>query len=289
MIIRRRLSTEVRGRTAAITGAASGVGRALALELAKRGANLALSDIDPNGLDRTATQARAFGGQVTTASIDVTDEQAVTDWAESTASTLGGVHMIFNVAGIIHAGNVIQTTTSDIRQIIDVDFWGVVHGTRAFLPHIIDAGGGNIVNVSSAFGLLSAPSYGAYNAAKFAVRGWTDALRHETRLAGHPVSVTCVYPGGIKTPIMANATSAAGTADAERRRHLFNTRIARTEPRDAAHAIVCGALAGRPRVLVGADARVADLLARITGSRYELLIDLAAHYQRRQILPTDTP
>ncbi len=212
---------------------------------------------------------RRTGGTAEGCVLDVTDAGAGYQWAEATADRPGGVHMIWNVAGVINAGDVPASSLADIQRLLAVDFWGVVHGTKAFLPHVIASGDGRVVNVSSAFGLLSAPAYGGYNAAKFAVRGWTDALRQEMRLAGHPVSVTCVYPGEVRTPIMDNSTSAAGAEDARRRRETFNTRVARTEPDRAAALILRGVAARRPRVLVCADAHLADLLARITATGYE--------------------
>jgi NAD(P)-dependent dehydrogenase (short-subunit alcohol dehydrogenase family) len=186
----------------------------------------------------------------------------------------GEVTAVWAVAGIIHAGEVLDAPVEDVAAVVDVDFWGVVHTVRAFLPAVV-ASRGSVVTVSSAFGLVSAPAYGGYNAAKFAVRGWTDALRQEMRLARTGVAVTCVYPGGIRTPIMTGARSAAGVDDARRRRELFETRVARTSPEKAAEIILRGVRAGRPRVLVGADARVADLLARVTGTGYEHLLAVA--------------
>jgi short-subunit dehydrogenase len=190
------------------------------------------------------------------------------------------VSAVWAVAGIIHAGTVLEAPLEDVAAIVDVDFWGVVHTVRAFLPAVVAAGGA-VVTVSSAFGLVSAPGYGGYNAAKFAVRGWTDALRQELRPAGAGVRVTCVYPGGVRTSIMARARSAAGPGDAERRRQVFETRVARMPPDRAAAIILRGVRAGRPRVLVGADARVADLLARVTGTGYERLVAVAARRRAR--------
>ena len=263
------------GQVAAITGAASGIGRALALALGRAGVRLALADIDASRLRDVVAAVRSESGIAESWVLDVADAAAVYDWAEATAAHFGDVQMICNVAGIINAGEVLESSLAEIDRLMAVDFWGVVHGTKAFLPHIIESGGGRVVNVSSAFGLLSAPGYGGYNAAKFAVRGWTDALRQEMKAGGHRVTVTCVYPGGVRTPIMSKSTSSAGTEDALRRREVFDTRVARTDPDRAATVILRGVAAGKPRVLIGADARVADALARVTGTGYERLFQIA--------------
>jgi NAD(P)-dependent dehydrogenase (short-subunit alcohol dehydrogenase family) len=266
-------------RVAALTGAASGIGRELALKLGRAGVRLALADLDAPGLSSVVTAIRAGGGVAEGRVLDVTDAAKVDAWAEATVRRFGAVHMIWNVAGIINAGDVVRSSLAEIEHVVAVDFWGVVHGTKAFLPHIIEAGGGHVVNVSSAFGLISAPGYGSYNAAKFAVRGWSDALRQEMRLSGTDVQVSCVYPGGVRTPIMAHSTSAAGPRDARWRREVFESRVARTDPDHAAEVILRGVHAGRARIMVGADARVADVLARVTGTGYERISEVLHHGQ----------
>jgi len=267
------------GQVTAITGAAAGIGRALTLRLAQAGVAIAAADLDQDGLHAVAAQVQAQGGRIETTVVDVRSAEQVNTWAQQTTARFGAVHAIWNVAGIINAGTVLDSTIEDIDAVMAVDFWGVVHATKAFLPLIIDSGGGRVVNVSSAFGLISAPGYGSYNAAKFAVRGWSDALRQELRHTTPPVQVTCVYPGGIRTPIMTRATSAAGPDDAARRRALFDTRVARTDVDTAADTILRGVAAGRPRVLVGPDAYLADALARITAPGYEPLPALATGYR----------
>ena len=267
------------GRVAALTGAASGIGRSLALRLGRAGAALALADVDEARLADVVYAVRAGGGTAHGRILDVADAAEMDDWAEEVAGRFGAVEMIWNVAGIIKAGDVVSSSLTDLQRLMAVDFWGVVHGTKAFLPHIVAAGGGNVVNVSSAFGLISAPGYGGYNAAKFAVRGWTEALRQEmcqARRGGGPkVDVTCVYPAGVRTAIMNSGTSAAGEDDARRRREAFDTRIARIDPDRAAEVMVRGVRAGRARVMVGRDAYLADLLARLTGSGYQRLTGLS--------------
>jgi NAD(P)-dependent dehydrogenase (short-subunit alcohol dehydrogenase family) len=252
------------GRTAVVTGAASGIGRALAWELAARGAALAISDVDEAGLGDTAERARQMGATVRCDRLDVTDRDAVLGYA----NTFDGVHVLINNAGIAFTGDVLELAFADIERVMDVDFWGVVNGTKAFLPHLIASGDGTLVNVSSVFGFLAAPSQGAYNAAKFAVRGFTEALRQEMLLARHPVRVTCVQPGGIKTPIARNAGAAPGR-DAAALSAFFDERLARTSPQRAARAILRGAERGRARVLVGPDARALDVLVRLAGPGYQ--------------------
>jgi len=258
-------------RTTAITGAGSGIGRALALRLARPGQNLALADRHPQGLIATAAHCRRLGATVRHEIVDVTDEAAVRNYAANTAEQFRRVDAICNVAGIINAGTVEQTSLDEIDLIMRVNFGGVVHGTTSFLPHVIDSHGA-IVNVSSAYGLISGPAYGAYNASKFAVRGWTDALRMEMAVGHRDVRVITVYPGGTRTPIMAASTSAAGPADAQIRREMFDTHIARTEPETVAQHIVRAMTTGKRRVLIGADAHLADLLARVSGTAYERLM-----------------
>ena len=195
------------GKVAAITGAASGIGRALALELAGRGAELALSDIDVDGLAETQAQVakRAPSAKVTTTRLDVADRDAVFAWAGQVVADHGKVNVIVNNAGVALGATVEQMKITDFEWLMGINFWGVVHGTQAFLPHLKATGDGHVVNVSSVFGLIGIPSQSAYNAAKFGVRGFTEALRMELDIAGEGVSATCVHPGGIKTNIAKNA------------------------------------------------------------------------------------
>ena len=251
-------------RTAVVTGAASGIGRALAWELAAHGATLAISDVDEAGLAETAERARQMAATVRCDRLDVTDRDAVLRYAD----TFEGVHLVINNAGIAFTGDVLELAFSDIERVMDVDFWGVVNGTKAFLPHLIASGDGTLVNVSSVFGLLAAPSQGAYIAAKFAVRGFTEALRQEMLLAGHPVRVTCVLPGGVKTPIARHAGAVPGQ-DPAALGAFFDRRLARTSPERAARTIIRAAERGRARVLVGSDARMLDVLVRLAGPSYQ--------------------
>jgi NADP-dependent 3-hydroxy acid dehydrogenase YdfG len=259
------------GKVAVITGAGSGIGRALALNLADRGARLALSDLDPEGLAETVRQVRQRGAQVRSDRLDVTERQAVLAYADDIAGHFGAVNQIYNNAGIAYNGNVDKAEFKDIERVMDVDFWGVVNGTKAFLPHVIASGDGSIVNISSLFGLIAVPGQSAYNAAKFAVRGFTEALRQEMLIAKHPVTVTCVHPGGVKTAVGRNATVADGE-DQQTFAEFFDTRLALHSPEMAARTIVDGVAKRRARIVIGWEAKLLDVLARILGSSYQRVV-----------------
>jgi NADP-dependent 3-hydroxy acid dehydrogenase YdfG len=258
------------GKVAAITGAGSGIGQALALELARSGATLAISDVDIEGLAQTEDQLRAIGAPVRADRLDVTEREAFHVYADQINEHFGKVNQIYNNAGIAFTGDVEISQFKDIERVMDVDFWGVVNGTKAFLPHLIASGDGHIINVSSLFGLMSVPGQAAYNSAKFAVRGFTEALRQEMVLNGHPVKVTAVHPGGIKTAIARNGLVAEGV-DAEELAKFFDERMASTTPRRAAQIILEAVRKNKARVLVGLDAKALDLVVRLTGSGYQRL------------------
>jgi NADP-dependent 3-hydroxy acid dehydrogenase YdfG len=262
------------GKVAVITGAGSGIGRALALNLAKRGAKLALSDVDTDGLAETVHQARALGGHVKSDRVDVAEREAVLAYADAVVAHFGTVHQVYNNAGIAYNGDVVNSEFKDIEFVIDVDFWGVVNGTKAFLPHVIASGDGHIVNISSVFGIIALPGQSAYNAAKFAVRGFTEALRQEMLIAKHPVKVTCVHPGGIKTAVARNATVADGE-DHQTFAEFFDRRLAIHSPEMAADRIVSGVRDGRARVVVGWEAKALDVLVRIMGPSYQRIVAAA--------------
>jgi NAD(P)-dependent dehydrogenase (short-subunit alcohol dehydrogenase family) len=263
--------TDVYGKVAVVTGAASGIGRALAYELARRGAKLAVSDVDTAGLAETVKQLQVIGSPVHEARLDVTDRAGVVSYADDVASHYGTVNIVFNVAGIGFTGDIADMTFDQIERVMDVDFWGVVNGSKAFLPHLIAFGDGHLVNISSLFGIFSVPGQGAYNAAKFAVRGFTEALRQEMLRAGHNVQVTCVHPGGVKTAVARNAGAVEGH-DQQSLAHFFDTRLAITSADSAARQILRGVARNRPKVLVGVDAIVLDKLVRVLGSGYQRLV-----------------
>ncbi len=265
------------GRVAVVTGAGSGIGRALAVDLARRGARLALSDVDKDGLAETAAGLNGTGvtGEVRSDHLDVTDRAGVLAYAEDVAAQFGVVHQVYNNAGIAFAGNILTSEFEEIERVVDIDFWGVVNGTKAFLPHLIASGEGHVVNISSLFGLLAVPSQSAYNAAKFAVRGFTESLRQEMLVAKYPVQVTCVHPGGIKTGIARNAARGAGFEDG-RAMERFDKQMLRMSPEKAAEVILTGVRRNRARVLVGNDAKVLDLMVRVLGSAYQRPFSMAA-------------
>ncbi|MEZ5095719.1 MAG: SDR family oxidoreductase [Nocardioides sp.] len=208
------------GKVVVITGAGSGIGRALAVEVGGRGGLLALSDVDEVGLAETARLATAAGArEVRTDRLDVADRAAVAAYAREVAGNFDRVHVLVNNAGVSLSGDVADLSYADLDWIVGVNFWGVVHGTKEFLPHLIASGDGHVVTISSLFGLVSMPGQGAYNATKYAVRGFTEALREEMLVAGHPVGVTVVHPGGIKTAIARNARVAGDLDAAELARH----------------------------------------------------------------------
>jgi NADP-dependent 3-hydroxy acid dehydrogenase YdfG len=261
------------GKVAVVTGAGSGIGQALAIELARSGAKVAISDVDVDGLAATEERLRAIGAPVKSDRLDVTEREAFLAYADAVNDHFGTVNQIYNNAGIAFTGDIEVSQFKDIERVMDVDYWGVVNGTKAFLPHLIASGDGHVVNISSIFGLFSVPGQAAYNSAKFAVRGFTEALRQEMILAGHPVKVTTVHPGGIKTAIARNATAAEGL-DASELAKSFD-KLARTSPQKAARIILDGVRKNKARILVGPDAKLLDILVRLTGSGYQRLFAAA--------------
>ena len=258
------------GKVAVVTGAGSGIGQALALELARSGAKVAISDINTEGLAVTEEQLKAIGASVKSDRLDVTEREAFELYADAVVEHFGVVNQVYNNAGIAFAGDIEISQFKDIEKVMDVDFWGVVNGTKVFLPHLIASGDGHVINVSSVFGLFAVPGQAAYNAAKFAVRGFTEALRQEMAVAGHPVKVTTVHPGGIKTNIVRNMTT-IGDVDHAQLTKTFDKKLANTSPEKAAKIILDGVRKNRARVLVGPDAKVLDLIVRLTGSGYQRL------------------
>jgi NADP-dependent 3-hydroxy acid dehydrogenase YdfG len=261
------------GKVAVVTGAGSGIGQALAIELGRSGAKLAISDVDTEGLAATEAALKAIGAPVKADRLNVTEREAFLLYADEVAAHFGTVHQIYNNAGIAYVGDVEVTPFKDIERVMDVDFWGVVNGTKAFLPHLIASGDGHVVNVSSLFGIFSVPGQAAYNSAKFAVRGFTEALRQEMDVNGHPVAVTTVHPGGIKTAIMRNSTAADGV-DTKTLTEFFDKKLTRTTPERAAVIILEAVRKKNARVLVGADAKVLDVIVRVTGSGYQKLFSM---------------
>jgi NAD(P)-dependent dehydrogenase (short-subunit alcohol dehydrogenase family) len=275
---------DFKGRVAAITGAGSGIGRALAKDLARRGAHVALCDIDDSGLAETVGLCEGLGVKVTSQRVDVADRPAVYAWADQVVADHGRVNLLVNNAGVALGATVESMSYEDFEWLMNINFWGVVYGTKAFLPYLKASGEGHVVNLSSVFGLVSVPTQSAYNSAKFAVRGFTDTLRMELEIEGAPVSVTTVHPGGIKTNIARNArldpslTELTGDGDGAR------TDIDRafiTSPEKAARQILTAVQRDRRRALIGPDAKLIDFVARLPAALYQTALTKGARRARR--------
>ncbi|MBA2348225.1 MAG: SDR family NAD(P)-dependent oxidoreductase [Solirubrobacterales bacterium] len=274
----------VAGKVCVVTGAGSGIGRALAVTLAARGGRLALSDVDEGGLAETAA---LVGSDVHTARLDVSDRDAVAAYADAVAAHFGVVHQIYNNAGIAHSNTVLDSEYAEYERVFGVNLWGVIHGTKAFLPHVIASGDGHVVNVSSLNAFLAQKEMSHYCTTKFAVRGFTESLRAEMQDAGRRVGVTVVHPGGIKTNIATAALEEARAsgleitpADEARQRH-YNEKLLKMDPTRAAEIIVTGVEADKPRVLVGSDAKAIDLLVRLLPARYPAVFRRIERLQAR--------
>jgi short-subunit dehydrogenase len=254
---------DLRGGVAAITGAGSGIGRALALGLAAHGMELALSDYDAEGLAETVRLLATTRSTVSTHVVDVSDESAVQEWSAEVVRTHGRVTVCINNAGVAIYGTLTELQTSEIAWLMGINFWGVVYGTKAFLPTLLLQPRASLVKISSVFGLYGPPNNSAYAASKFAVRGFTEALRGE--LAHTNMHVCTVHPGGIKTAI-AKRSRIARLADpkiAERAIAQFDAQALRTTPEVAATTIIRGIVRERERILIGPDARLVDLVTRL--------------------------
>jgi NAD(P)-dependent dehydrogenase (short-subunit alcohol dehydrogenase family) len=270
------------GKVVVITGAGSGIGRALAAEVASHGARVAISDVNETGLAETVELAKQAGAtEARVDRLDVSDRAAFLAYADAVAEQFGRVNVIVNNAGVTMTGDFEDMTLEEFDWIMGINVDGVVTGTKAFLPHLIASGDGHIVNISSLFGLVSMPGQSAYNASKYAVRGFTEALREEMLISGHKVGVSCVHPGGIRTGIARNGRKTAGQ-NAEVIDRLFEEKLARMSPEKAAKIIVRGILKNRARVLVGLDAHLIHNFGKFTGSRYQ---DVIARGSKR-IIPT---
>lgn len=258
------------GRVAVVTGAGGGIGRGIALALARRGCHLALADLSPSGLAETA--AMIEGAQVSTHRLDVTDREACAGLAQSVMDAHGRVDLLVNNAGVAIGGTFEQVDEGDFDWLMEVNFRAVVRLTRLFLPLLKASDQARIVNMSSLFGLIAPPGQTAYCAAKFAVRGFSESLRRELEEAGSNVGVTVVHPGGVNTDIARNArpprlvtNAEAARIAAERERFQAFLRMS---PLKAGEIIVAGVEKERARVLVGGDARIGAFLERLAPVGY---------------------
>lgn len=263
------------GKVVAITGAASGIGRALAVKLAKLGARLAIADVNESGLKETQMLCQTMGAEVVITILSVANRKAIDDWATATRNTFGKVNVIINNAGVSLSGTVDDMCYEDFEWLMNINFWGVVYGTKAFLPYLRESGDGQIVNVSSLFGLISMPTASAYNASKFAVRGFTESLIEELLIQGTSVNAICVHPGGIDTNIVSGGRVTAnkewGLSNPQQSANDFK-RLARTSPDAAAEQIILAMLQHHRRLLIGIDAKLIDIIQRFMPVRYQTLV-----------------
>jgi NAD(P)-dependent dehydrogenase (short-subunit alcohol dehydrogenase family) len=267
---------KIQGAVAVITGAGSGIGRALAVNLASQGAQLALADVNASGLEETR---KLLGSAVSRSySVDVADRSAVRTFAQSVEKDFGRVSLLVNNAGVALFGTFAELSLEEMEWLININFWGVVHGCKFFLPLLEREADAHIVNISSVFGLIGPPGQSAYCSSKFAVRGFSECLREELRATG--IKVTCVHPAGIATRIAETARAGAATRVEERARVLERaSRVLTIPPEEAARVTVLGILSDKNRVLIGKDAYRIDLLQRLMPARANAM--LSAWLQKR--------
>ena len=264
----------LRGRLAVITGAGSGIGRALSVELARRGTALALADLDAAGLGETAGLVEAQGVRATVHRLDVADREAVADLPEAVRAAHGGAApaVVANVAGVALGGTFETTTEADFDWLMSVNFEGVVRMTRAFLPALREAQPSQLVNVSSLYGLIAPAGQTAYSASKFAVRGFSNALRRE--LKGTGVGVTVVHPGGVATNIAKRARMSQSLSPEEiAQGQVTAARFLRMPPEQAGLIIADGLERRSARVIVGNDARLLSWVERLAPVDHLGLLD----------------
>ncbi len=261
-------SSRCTSHTVVITGAGGDLGRELAVRLSRQGGPVALVDQDRGRLAATVRVCRNASEAVSAWHVDVTSADDVSRLADAVRIHAGPAHALYNFAGVIHAGLLVDSQMADLEHVIQVDLLGTIACSQAFMPQLVESGHGQLVNVSSAFGLIGVPGYATYSAAKFGVRGFTEALQQEV---GHVnVTVSAVYPGAVRTGIMRRGTYAS-SANPDEIQHKFEDSLARTSAEDAAAQIVKGVARGRRRIVIGADARLVDALVRVAGGGYQRL------------------
>lgn len=268
-----------------ITGAGSGIGRALAILLARKACRLALADINEAGLQETKEACEQFPAEVVATLVDLSNREAVYQWAKDTHATFGEVNLVVNNAGVSLTGTAEDLDYVQFEWLMSINFWGVVYGTKAFLPYLKQAKEAHLVNISSVFGIIAFPASSAYNASKFAVRGFTETLREELMIEKSHVKVTCVHPGGIQTNIAYGGRVISnpkwGIHDSQHAGREF-AKVAKTTPEQAADAIVRAVILERGRLLIGMDAKILDLLQRFLPVVYQKLL---AHIWRKRFKP----
>jgi len=257
---------DLRNKVAVITGAGGGIGRGIALELAKQGCKLAVSDVKQGAAEATAKACRKLGAEARPYGLDVANRDAVKAHADEVIRDFGQVNLVINNAGVVLAATTREMTWKNVEWLMNINFWGVMHGSQIFLPHLIASGDGHVVNISSIAGLIALPYCSAYNASKFAVRGYTEALALDMKLERLPVQVSCVHPGVIKTDILKTARHDAPGATAI---NVFEE-LSLTEmtAEKAGEVIVRGIRRNKTRIMVGTDAALLEPLHRLLGIRY---------------------
>ena len=279
--------SKLEGKVAAVTGAGSGIGRALALELIRRGAQVAISDVDEAGLEETAALLRQLGADPHVQPLDVSDRAAMESYAEAVVDHFGRVNQIYNNAGVASGKRVLEASYELYEKVFSVNLWGVIHGTKAFLPHLIASGDGHVTNISSLNGYMAQSELSAYCTTKFAVRGFTETLRIEMTQSKLPVKVTVVHPGGVKTNIATNALARAGElgytiTEADRKRtQTYNDKLLKMDPAQAANIILDAVEKDKGRVRVGRDATLLDWIVRsfpVGYQRVTLAFDRLVNY-----------
>ena len=263
------------GSAAAITGAASGIGRALAFELAARGSDVALADVDQAGLESIAKEITAsHGRRATIRRVDVADPIQIQEFALSATAEFPALNLLINNAGVALLGQFDEFDLSQMAWLMNINFWGVVRGTRAFLPHLKTRPRAHIVNISSIFGIIAPAGQSAYSASKFAVRGFSEALRHELAMSDSPVALSVVHPGGVKTNIARKARAGNSLRESPNLSEIGDRfqRVARTTASEAAQRIIRGIERNEPRILIGADARLLDIIQRLRPGAYWSLL-----------------
>jgi short-subunit dehydrogenase len=264
--------TSIQG-AAAITGAASGIGHALAIELSQRGLDLALADRDEAGLKALAAELGSRG-KISLHRVDIGEAAEIARFAQEAIAAHPALNILVNNAGVALLGSFEEIDQAQMEWLFNINFWGVVHGARAFLPHLKTRPQAHIVNLSSVFGIIAPPGQSAYAAAKFAVRGFSESLRHELAMADSPVRLSVVHPGGVATNIVRNSRTGIGVTDNARRSESierFET-VAKTTPKQAALRIIRGIERNEPRILIGNDARFLDILQRLRPGTYWALL-----------------
>jgi NADP-dependent 3-hydroxy acid dehydrogenase YdfG len=261
-------------KVAVITGAGSGMGRALAVQLAKQNCAVAISDVVDDMLRETESLLKDHTVKVSRHLVDVADRGAMEQFAQEVSATHGKINLIFNNAGVSVTDTAEHMSYEDFEWLMNINFWGVVHGTKAFLPFLQQAGEAHIINISSIFGILAFPTQSAYNASKFAVRGYTESLRQE--LADTHIGVSCVHPGGVKTNIVKTSRYTPSDNESPTKEDFEETfeQLAALTSDEAALIILRGVRKNKARILVGKDAKLLSVIARLVPANYPRILSL---------------